>query len=66
MLNPACFSDNVLADAYRAIWKYGLIKAVFLPILGVDRYCKTAWITRASARTAWAYDAIDQRKGAND
>ena len=43
---------------------YRVIRFCLLPILGVDMYCKIAWITRASARAGEAHAFLsDHRQG---
>ena len=55
----AHFDDNKLADAYRKIWTYRLLRRALLPILGVDRFCDIGWLTRRAAATAGAWDYVD-------
>ena len=56
------FADNELARCYRRILAYRAIKAIALPLLGVDLYCRIGWITRQAARAGDAYAMLHIRE----
>lgn len=52
------FADNELARCCRHILAYRIVRAVALPVLGVELYCRIGWITRRAADAGRAYETL--------